>query len=125
MKCSKSILASALLLVLAAFGASAAPAPEATPAEKLAALETPADLFGASILSGGDCGAAALRNVDTEGGDPYIYCGMCSHMPCRGLGIGDYCGHSTSGPKFCLDYYGGAVCPAQDGIRCQCAHTLP
>ena len=128
MKVQKSVVACFLFLLLGAGLAAAAPLAEPAPANAQTAAEAdlrPADVFGASVLTGGDCAAAALRATDSESGDPVVNCGTCSSVACWNLNIGDYCGHGTSGPRFCLDAYESALCPAEDGIRCLCARELP
>jgi hypothetical protein len=132
MKVQKPLFACLFFLLLSAPSAfaapvaeAAAPYPEAARDQVMAAASMqPTDVFKASILSGGDCSAASRLSATSEDGG-FINCGNCSSLACRGLYIGDYCGHTTTGPKFCLDAYEGAVCPAEDGIRCLCARELP
>lgn len=125
MKLSKMLLASALFLACTAGFAYAAPAPDAAPAETLPAAEAaaPADVFGASLLSAGDCGdKAAQRSVS---GDPYLTCGQCSQNPCKGASVGDFCGLVGTQVKTCVDYFIGTLCLEGDGVHCRCAFETP
>ncbi len=125
MKLSKSILAAALFLAFTGFAASAAPMPDAaTPEIAAAEAQQPTDVFGASVLSGGDCGdAAAKRSVS---GDPLLTCGQCSQNPCKGASVGDFCGQGPNGTiKLCQDWFIGTMCLEGDGVHCRCASYIP
>lgn len=119
MKFEKSLLAFALILLLGASLAGAAPSLAVPDAFAVPALETaaPTDLFNVSVLSANkDCAAADVAEAQ---GLSLFVCGGCSASACRGQDVGNVCGFANGKFKYCQDWL-GQVCP-DGGARCRCS----
>lgn len=120
MKFNTSFLAFALLLLLGAGLAGAAPSLAFEAAADEASL-APADLFNVSVLSADkDCAAADV--AEAQGLDPFT-CGGCSTTYlCRGQEVGAVCAFNAGTGKFlfCQDWL-GQICPQDGGARCRCS----